>query len=344
MTRNLLAFAERQPTPPVLFFQHDGDLAYVSRHRERLAESFRFTLAESGLIEQLLDKTLFAELARRLELPVPRSRVLRPAVDAAPDDLGFPYPVVLKPLTRRDVVWRPLAGKAKALEIPSRERLDEVWPLLAEADVDLVAQEMVEGGEERIESYHAYVDDRGDVAGDFTGRKIRTFPERFGETTALEISDAGDVREVGRHCMQALGLRGVAKLDFKRSPTGRLYLLEVNARFNLWHLPGAVAGVNLPALVYADLAGLPRPPAGPVRPGVRWSVPWYDLAATRGQGRSLASWLVWQLRCETRHIAALDDPMPFVRGMLVRRLRRRLRRRQPCDTGSSPTSTPTSTR
>ena len=47
--------------------------------------------------------------------------------------------------------------------------------------------------------------------------------------------------------MAALGLRGVAKLDFKRTAAGELVLLEVNPRFNLWHLPGAVAGVNLPA-------------------------------------------------------------------------------------------------
>jgi hypothetical protein len=46
-----------------------------------------------------------------------------------------------------------------------------------------------------------------------------------------------------------LGVPGVAKLDFKRDDPGRLHLLEINARFNLWHDPGAVAGVNLPATV-----------------------------------------------------------------------------------------------
>ena len=43
------------------------------------------------------------------------------------------------------------------------------------------------------------------------------------------------------------------KLDFKqREATGGLYLLEANPRFNLWHHAGAVAGVNLPLLVYRD--------------------------------------------------------------------------------------------
>src|SRR5436190_16484244 len=31
---NLMQFAKRAPTPPVLFFQHDGDLTFVSHHRD----------------------------------------------------------------------------------------------------------------------------------------------------------------------------------------------------------------------------------------------------------------------------------------------------------------------
>jgi predicted ATP-grasp superfamily ATP-dependent carboligase len=327
MLRNLLAFAERQPAPPVLFYQHDGDLVFVSRHRDELRPAFRFVIASRDRVDQLVDKTQFAVLATTRGLPVPPSVVVVPGFEREVPELPLEFPVILKPLTRRDLLWRPLAGKAKALRVDSQRRLAELWPRLVEADIELVAQELIAGGEERIESYHVYVDERGEVAGEFTGRKIRTLPATYGETTALEITDEGDVREIGRHCVSELGLRGVAKLDFKRDPSGRLFLLEVNARFNLWHLPGAVAGVNLPALVYADLADLPRPPAGPARAGVTWSVPWFDLAAARRARTSLPRWLAWQARCDTRHVMALDDPMPFVRGMLMRRARNRLRRR-----------------
>jgi predicted ATP-grasp superfamily ATP-dependent carboligase len=326
----LLEFADTQPEPPVLFFQHDGDLMFVSRNREALATRFRFTIADADVVERSVDKTRFADLARERGLPVPATAVLHPADEPeAPDELPIPYPVVLKPRTRRDVVWRPLAGHAKALRVDHPRQLAELWPSLASARVDLVAQELIEGAEDRIESYHVYVDERGEPAGEFTGRKVRTWPPVYGETTALEITDEADVRELGRDCTSALGLRGVAKLDFKRGPDGTLHLLEVNPRFNLWHLPGAVAGVNLPALVYADLAGQPRPPAGPLRPGVRWSLPWRDLPAARGAGMPLHSWLAWQARCETRHVAALDDPLPFLRGLAWRHARRRLRRAGP---------------
>jgi predicted ATP-grasp superfamily ATP-dependent carboligase len=323
LLENLLAFAESMPAPPPLFFQHDGDLAFVSRNRDALREHFRFTIADAALVEQCLDKTLFTVAAERLGLPVPRSVVIWPHTQPDAPRLDLEFPLILKPLTRRDDWWTPLAGHAKAIEIDSHEELEARWPALTAADVDLVVQEMVPGGEDRIESYHGYVDRAGEFAAEFTGRKIRTLPARFGETTACEITDEHDVRDLGRECMRTLRLSGVAKLDFKRDPSGGLHLLEVNPRFNLWHLPGAAAGVNIPAVVYADLLDLPRPSTGRLRPGTRYSVLWHDYRAVRANGASLARWLAWQARCETRHNLALDDPMPFVRGMVIRKLRAR---------------------
>jgi len=319
---NLVEFARSKPEPPPLFFQHDGDLMLVSRNREALRPHLRFTIAAAEVIETCVDKTVFAVAGERLGLPVPRSVVLWPGVQPELPELDLEPPLVLKPLTRRDEWWRPLGGSAKAVQAGTRADLERLWPSLAAADVDLVVQEMVPGGEDRIESYHGYVDASGEVAAEFTGRKIRTYPQRFGETTACEITDAADVRELGRECMRRLRLTGVAKLDFKRDPGGRLHLLEANPRFNLWHLPGAVAGVNIPAVVYADLLDRPRPRIGPVRAGVRYSVVWKDFKAARAAGTPMRGWARWQARCDTRHNLALDDPMPFVGGMVLKRLRR----------------------
>jgi predicted ATP-grasp superfamily ATP-dependent carboligase len=169
-----------------------------------------------------------------------------------------------------------------------------------------------------MESYHAYVDERGNTVGEFVGRKIRTLPAAYGDSTALETTDAADVLALGRTLLRRLKLRGVAKLDFKRGPDGRLHLLEVNPRFNLWHHLGAVAGVNLPALVYGDLVGWPRPIGGQAQPGFRWCKPWKDAAAARAAGMSLGRWVPWALRCEAKSGVAWDDPLPLF-GAVIRR-------------------------
>jgi predicted ATP-grasp superfamily ATP-dependent carboligase len=320
LLESLERFGAAQSTPPVLFYEEDRELLLVSRSRERLRRHFRFVVPAADLVEDLVDKGRFQALAQRLDLPVPPARVLDPRTDSAPLDMQFP--VALKPLVRRGDQWDPIAGGAKALRIDTPVALIALWPRLAAAAMPVVLQQLIPGPETSIESYHVYVDESGETVGEFTGRKIRTWPVSHGDSTALVITDAPEVTALGRDLVGRLGLRGVAKFDFKRAPDGRLYLLEVNPRFTLWHHLGARAGVNIPALVYADLVGLPRTGMRQARAGARWCKPWDDVRAARAAGISFLQWLPWALGCEAMRVVAWDDPMPLVRGVLWRGMSR----------------------
>jgi predicted ATP-grasp superfamily ATP-dependent carboligase len=309
-------FGAAQPEPPVLFYAEDRDLLLVSRYRERLQRHFRFVVPDAALVEALVDKSRFQVLAQRLDLPVPAARALDPRTDPVPLDLR--YPVALKPRVRSGERWDPIARGAKALRVETPGTLVTLWPRLAVAGIPVLLQELIPGPETRVESYHVYVDDRGAVVAEFTGRKIRTWPPAYGDSTALIVTDAPDVTLLGREVVGRLELRGVAKLDFKRGPDGRLYLLEVNPRFTLWHHLGARAGVNVPALVYGDLLGLPRSRVTKARAGVRWCRPWRDVAAARAAGVSLLRWLPWALSCEAKRVVAWDDPMPLLGALFWR--------------------------
>jgi predicted ATP-grasp superfamily ATP-dependent carboligase len=133
----------------------------------------------------------------------------------------------------------------------------------------------VPGHESAIESYHVYVDHTGDIAAEFTGTKVRTWPLECGSTTACGIGHREDLAQLGHELVRLLDFRGIAKFDFRRGPDGALQLLEINARPGLWHHPGARAGINIPATVYADLTGLPRRWFA-ARARARASWPWRD--------------------------------------------------------------------
>lgn len=309
----LVRFGAAQPEPPVLFYTEDSHLLLVSRYRHRLAPAFRFVLGEEQLIEDLVDKTRFHELAERLDLPVPATRRIRTIGAPSPPRLDLTFPIIVKPPTRGSA-WGAIWGQRKALQVDTPAAMDELWPRLVASGTDLLAQELIPGPESRIESYHVYVDAQGAIVGEFTGRKIRTQPSNFGLSTALEITGEADVTSQGRALVRRLDLRGVAKVDFKRGPDDKLHILEINPRFNLWHHLGAVAGVNLPALVYADAVGRPRPTVHEARAGVRWCLLWQDRAAARASAVPLAVWLPWALRCEAKSAVAWDDPLPLLRG------------------------------
>jgi D-aspartate ligase len=209
-----------------------------------------------------------------------------------------------------------VGGDTKALRVDSREQLDDFWPHLRELSTQAVAQQLIPGPESAIVSYHVYVDKAGQIASEFTGRKIRTIPAEYGFTSSLFITDDDQVAGLGREICRKLDLRGVAKIDFKYAPDGRLYLLEINARCNLWLHAGARAGVNLAATMYADLTGRSRPDTSSTRTGLSWVHP-KDVLAARRDGMSTRDWMTWVWR--TRSVKALwrwDDPLPLL-GMMA---------------------------
>jgi D-aspartate ligase len=303
--------------PPVLFTDCDATLLELSAARDRLAPGFRFLLPDHELLLDLTDKARFQRLAERLGLPVPAGRTLRPAADdPATADLRFP--LVVKPVPFRNQHWTETFGTgAKALRVDDRARLEELWPLLDATGLDFMAQELVSGDETHIVSYHVYVDTDGRIAGEFTGRKIRTYPAEFGMSCALVTTDDPPLARAGRELVERIGLSGPAKLDFKRGPGGSLHLLEVNPRFTLWAHPGALAGVNLPAIAWADLTGSPRPAVRPARPGVRWIRPRDDLAAARESGMPLRRWLPFAIGCQSNQAFAWNDPAPAIRHRIA---------------------------
>lgn len=312
LVRNLIAFGETQSEAPVLFYESDGDLLLVSKYREQLGKVFRFVIPEARLVEDLVNKELFQTLASRLSLPVPPARRLHPEDGVHVEKLNLSYPIIMKPLTRRPELWRAVAPEGKALRIEGAGELARLWRTLEASGVEVLAQELIEGPETRIESYHVYVDGDGKIVGEFTGRKIRTYPIEYGESTALITTDAPDVLSLGRELIGRIGLQGVAKFDFKRNANGKLFLLEINPRFNLWHHLGARAGVNLPALVFGDLTGQPRIGTAIARAGLEWCRPWRDIQAAKALRMPLWKWFTWAFRCDAKRLLAWDDPKPFL--------------------------------
>jgi predicted ATP-grasp superfamily ATP-dependent carboligase len=333
LVERLVDFGMAQDRPRILFYQSDGDLLLVSRYREQLGRAFRFVVPERSLVENLVDKARFRVLAETLDLPVPRSCRLDPASDAMPSEKGLEFPLIVKPLPTRTESWSRIEP-GKALKVDGPEALATLWPRLAEAEIEVLAQELVPGPETRIESYHVYVDAQGAIQGEFTGAKIRTKPVEYGHTTALEITESPN--DAGRQLVERLRLRGVAKFDFKRTHAGDLRLLEINPRFSLWAHPGALAGTNIPALVYADLIGKAR--ASEACAGVTWCTPLQDLLAAQEWGVPLRRWAPWALRCDGKKNLAWDDPGPFAATVLSRRPALPIRRRSP--TVAGPPGTP----
>jgi predicted ATP-grasp superfamily ATP-dependent carboligase len=243
--------------------------------------------------------------------------------------------VLVKPSDKVDWHHSPLCerlfdgdGKARVFESGAHAA---AHPIVAEYHRQLTFQEYVPGDDADLWSYHGFADETGRVLAGFVGRKVRTYPVGAGESSFIELAEDASLEAVGRDVAARCPLKGVFKMDFKRDARdGRWHLLEINARYNLWHYLGAANGVNLMQVAYEHLVHGRRP--GPARPVARYR--WLSLGldfrayrelAARGDTNA-ARWLVSILASRNIYnVFAWADPGPWLalwRGRIVRRLLR----------------------
>lgn len=319
--RDLVRIGQMHADKPTLFYGDDAMLRLVSRRRDVLGAHFRFLLPPPEQVEDLVDKTRFARLAAELSLPVPKTLLASDVRDAEDVLRSIKLPCIVKP--HWHVGWFQsravqLAGAKpfKALQADTLDELRALLEVVREFSERFVIQELVPGEEDQIYSFHAYVDQRGEVLGHYVGKKIRTYPRRAGTSTYLELVRDPDLEKVGRDVLERLRFRGVVKLDFKRDARdGRFVLLEVNPRFSLWNHLGAACGVNLPLIAHRDLVGEPRERSAGYRTGVRWLSLGSDARSFVRDYRSsgdlgLVGWLRSLRGPKVYDVFAPDDALP----------------------------------
>jgi predicted ATP-grasp superfamily ATP-dependent carboligase len=229
-----------------------------------------------------------------------------------------------------------LQGAGKARVFPDgRALLSD--PLAQALREDLTLQEYIPGDDRALWSFHGFADERGKLLAWFIGRKIRTYPPLTGDSSYLELAHDPVLASLGRSLVSRIGLKGIFKMDFKRhAETGEFFLLEVNARFNLWHYLGAQAGVNLAEVAYDYVTRGVRTTPVQLRTRYRWLSPRLDYLAYRALAArrelTASGWLASLLSTHKVYdLFAWTDPMPALAVVWdelkhLSRLRRRVMR------------------
>jgi D-aspartate ligase len=308
-----------------LMYGNDGHLELVSAHRERLQEKFTFLLNDPAVAQALVEKSRFQELARERGLPAPRA--------LAWDELRqVQRAVIVKPRQKADWHESPLherlfinGGKAMVFE-SGHEAASH--PLVELYRNQLTLQEFIPGDDAELWSFHGFADEKGEVLASFLGRKIRTYPPVTGESAYIEMIRDPDLEAFGRIVAQRIPLKGPFKMDFKRDPRdGRSYLLEVNARYTLWHYLGAVNGVNLAQAAYEYFTEGKRARETRYRTDHRWVYAKLDFLAYRALARrgelSFPAWALSLLRSrKVYHMFSWSDPAPYFAHWIARLTRK----------------------
>lgn len=311
-----------------MLYGNDDFLDLVQEYREALATRFLLLLNDVEIARALIDKDRFESLARERGLPVPR-RLEWEELER------FSEPVLVKPKVKFSWEHSPIfvrlfesTGKALVIENGKAARAN---PIAAQLRESLMFQEYIPGDDTHLWSFHGYADETGKLLASFIGRKVRTWPQNIGFSTFLELAHDEELAALGRDVVARVPLKGVFKIDLKKhARTGRFYVLEVNARFNLWHYMAARNGVNIGKVAYEYLLHGKRPAPAPYRTTYRWlafqdDYRAYRQLAARGE-LDFARWLWSLLRApKVYELFAWSDPLPFL-ALYRNRLGSRLQR------------------
>lgn len=296
---------------PVLFLTQEETVKTISRHRDRLAPLYRFSLPRKDIVDALQHKHGFQCLAEQHGAPIPKLVHVTTQLDLAALG-GLRFPAVVKPGERNAGYSRQFK---KAYRVESAEEAGNLVRRILAVTPDVVVQEWIEGPDSNIHFCLQYLDQQGNVVASFTGRKIRSWPPAVGGTASCTAAPEAhaELSAITERFFQAAGVVGMAGMEYKRdSRTGAFRMVEPTiGRTDYQEEVAPLNGANLPHVAYSCELGLPIPMAVPSARSISWRVRSDDTRSAMLQGQSPAQG--WP--DGSRVVDALwrwTDPAPFL--------------------------------
>jgi predicted ATP-grasp superfamily ATP-dependent carboligase len=280
---------------------------------------FPASLAPREAIEQFVDKDRFRALVDRLDLPRPRTLLIRDPADldlATDDDLANGF---LKP-TESHLHNRRFGTKGSFIH--SRAEAVRRVEQATAAGITLMLQEWIPGNMSKTFLIDGFVDRAGTISAMVARRRVRMDPPRLANTCSdvtVPMADVSACLPALRTLLTDTAYRGIFNVEFKLDERdGRFKIIELNPR-PFWLIGHIVkAGVDLPWMSYLDAQGLPVPLPPPYQVG-RYGM--YEIPDATAIGRAwshlrgpegpvLEPWLKGD-----RALFWWRDPLPAISGL-----------------------------
>lgn len=280
---SLVELGSRYPGA-LLIPAHDAPLVAIARNRALLGESFAVASAEWDTVSRCIDKRQTYRVAAEAGVGIPR--LVTPGsseeLEAAIEEIGLP--LLIKPS------WSHLFVSEFGVKMVHAATADAVrgaYERSTAAGLEVMLQEIIPGPPSAGVNLNSYTV-AGQPVAEFTARKVRNSPSRWGSPRVAVSEQVEEVREPGRRLMQALGIEGFANSEWKLDERDGVYkLMEVNARHNLSSLLAVRCGVDFPWIDYRfRMDGVVPDSPERIEQGRYWIDLVRDMGASLGDLRS----------------------------------------------------------
>lgn len=241
----------------------DEAVLVVARHKTLLAQHYTVACPDAEITEQFVDKKHTYTLAERMGVPYPKTLLPTSVEEVERFGSEVDYPCLLKPCHSHRF---HASFHRKLFMVESKEELISQYRRIAEANLDIMIQELIPGNDTHGANYNCYFWD-GEPLVEFTSAKIRHAWPRFGYPCAVVSRHVPEVIDYGRALLKGLGYNGYANIEFKKDPRNGVYkLMEINGRHNMSAILAVRCGINYP-LASVQTSDARRTAAAAERPG-----------------------------------------------------------------------------
>jgi predicted ATP-grasp superfamily ATP-dependent carboligase len=203
----------------------DWTLGPLSAQRERFTGLCRLAMPSHAAVEFASDKFRTIELAQEIGIGVPKTHLIRSLDDlSACTGVGFPS-VVKDRFSVRWIQQKAVFGSVAYAYSPD-ELKTRVTDRLEKAG-DVLIQEFVSG---QGIGFSCFVT-AGKTYAPFEWLRVREVDPRGSASSARKSIPLDDVLvSQSQQLITAMGFEGIAMVEYKRAPDGRLVLMEINGR------------------------------------------------------------------------------------------------------------------
>ncbi|KAB2460519.1 carbamoyl-phosphate synthase [Bacillus sp. CH126_4D] len=311
----LVDLAKNFKEKPVLYTGADDYLVFISKYQKELSEYYLFFIPEQSLVEQIVDKEKMYELAKKHNIPCPKTYMIErdEEFELVIEDLTFPC--ILKPVMGHE--FRKKVNQ-KAILVQDADQLRSQYQLFQQHG-KLLIQEIIPGDNQCFYKVATFYDDNMELLALFSLQKNHQFPAEFGTGAHIVSKQVPELVEMCLPFFQELKLKGIGMIEFKKDPRDGVYkFIEINPRFWLTHSLTRRAGIDFVYMYYLYVTNQEVIPQLQQNDGVKWIyLVRYYLTFRHKKQKGEMTWKEFYKGLKGQKEFALfawDDPMPFIRS------------------------------
>lgn len=236
--------------PTVLIPTDDVGAILIAEEALALQQWFLFPKLRSDIPRSLVDKSQLHILCKKLEVPCPQA--ISPGTISEVYEFieTAAFPVVVKPSKQ----WLNSKIKPSIVSSP-RALLDLYRRSEAQVPSKLLIQEYIRDGEDWL--FNGYSDANSKCLAGFTGRKLRSYPPRFGSATLGRSVTNPALLQQAEALVKAVSYSGIMDIDYRFDKRdGQYKLLDFNPRIGAqFRLFEDRERIDVARALYRDLTG-----------------------------------------------------------------------------------------